>query len=131
MISPTISSTTSFRVATSAVPYSSATTASSNPSPRNSALVANGDQMGFGKVPTDATKAIIDGIQRVGVRAPFATGWSERAEIDLFDSVLMIENALHDCFSRRCAPLFTTAGLGRPEPALGWLVALASSALPG
>jgi hypothetical protein len=64
-------------------------------------------------------KAIIDGIQRVGVRALFATGWSERAEIDLFDSVLMIENALHDCFSRRCAPLFTTAGLGRPEPALG------------
>ena len=62
-------------------------------------------------------KAIIDGIQRVGVRAPFATGWSERAEIDLFDSVLMIENALHDCFPddvRRCLPRRGWDGRSRP-----------------
>ena len=39
-------------------------------------------------------KAIIGAIQRVGVRALFATGWSERAEIDSLRAVTLASSAL-------------------------------------
>ena len=39
-------------------------------------------------------KAIIGAIQRVGVRALFATGWSERAEIDSLRAVILASSAL-------------------------------------
>jgi sterol 3beta-glucosyltransferase len=52
--------------------------------------------MGFGKGADRRNKAIIEAIQRAGVRVVFATGWSQSAEIDLPEKVLMIENAPHD-----------------------------------
>jgi sterol 3beta-glucosyltransferase len=52
--------------------------------------------MGFGKCADRRNKAIIEAIQLAGVRAVFATGWSQSAELDLPQSVLMIEKAPHD-----------------------------------
>jgi sterol 3beta-glucosyltransferase len=81
--------------------------------------------MGFGKGADRRNRAIIDAIQRVGVRAVLATGWSDPAEIDLPDSVLLINNAPHDwLFPRMCAVVHhggagtTGAGLRAGRPTL-------------
>jgi sterol 3beta-glucosyltransferase len=68
--------------------------------------------MGFGKGAERRNKAIIDAIQRVGVRAVLATGWSQQVEVDLPDSVLMIDNAPHDWLFPKVSVVVHHGGAG-------------------
>ena len=68
--------------------------------------------MGFGKGADRRNKAIIEAIQRVGLRAVLASGWSRLAQVDLPDQVLHIENAPHDWLFPKMSAVVHHGGAG-------------------
>ncbi len=72
--------------------------------------------IGFGSMtsrdPQKLARTIVDGVRRAGVRAILATGWGGVAEIDVPDSLYVIDSAPHEALFKHVAAVVHHGGAG-------------------